>query len=210
MPGSIVAYYQQVGRAGRALRSAYGVLLSGQEESDITDWFISSAFPTRNEAETVLQTLEEHADGLSINELLPHVNISQERIKHTMQLLSLESPPPLVKQGSKWQLTAAALSEDFWARTERLTQLRRDEQQQMKHFVGLPFGQHMHFMINELDGDTGSIEPPSLPELSTVFDDDLAKAAVEFLRRTNLPIEPRKRWPAGGLPKYNVKGTDCA
>ena len=206
MPGSIVAYYQQVGRAGRALRSAYGVLLSGQEESDITDWFISSAFPTRNEAETVLQTLEEHADGLSINELLPHVNISQGRIKHTIQLLSLESPPPLVQQGSKWQLTAAALSEDFWARTERLTQLRRDEQQQMKHFVGLPFGQHMHFMINELDGDTSSIEPPSLPELPTVFDDDLAKAAVEFLRRTNLPIEPRRQWPTGGLPKYNIKG----
>lgn len=45
MPGSVVAYYQQVGRAGRALDSAYGVLLSGQEESDITDWFIRSAFP---------------------------------------------------------------------------------------------------------------------------------------------------------------------
>jgi ATP-dependent DNA helicase RecQ len=49
MPGSVVAYYQQVGRAGRALDSAYGVLLSGQEESDITDWFIRSAFPTRQE-----------------------------------------------------------------------------------------------------------------------------------------------------------------
>lgn len=46
MPGSVVAYYQQVGRAGRALDSAYGVLLSGQEESDITDWFIRRAFPT--------------------------------------------------------------------------------------------------------------------------------------------------------------------
>src|SRR5690242_2577513 len=54
MPGSVVAYYQQVGRAGRALDSAYGVLLSGQEESDITDWFIRSAFPTRQEVADVL------------------------------------------------------------------------------------------------------------------------------------------------------------
>ena len=46
-PGSVVAYYQQVGRAGRALDSAYGVLLSGEEEAKITDWFIRSAFPTR-------------------------------------------------------------------------------------------------------------------------------------------------------------------
>ena len=39
-PGSVVAYYQQVGRAGRALESAYGVLLSGHEETDIIDYFI--------------------------------------------------------------------------------------------------------------------------------------------------------------------------
>jgi ATP-dependent DNA helicase RecQ len=52
-PGSVVAYYQQVGRGGRALDSAYGVLLSGQEEGDITDYFIESAFPSPHEAERV-------------------------------------------------------------------------------------------------------------------------------------------------------------
>ncbi len=50
-PGSVVAYYQQVGRAGRALDSAYGVLLSGEEDTDITDYFIESAFPTPEEVE---------------------------------------------------------------------------------------------------------------------------------------------------------------
>jgi superfamily II DNA helicase RecQ len=48
-PGSVVAYYQQVGRAGRALKAAHGVLLSGAEETDITDFFIESAFPSREE-----------------------------------------------------------------------------------------------------------------------------------------------------------------
>jgi ATP-dependent DNA helicase RecQ len=59
-PASVVAYYQQVGRAGRALDSAYGVLLSGQEESDITDWFIRSAFPTRQEVASVWVHLKKH------------------------------------------------------------------------------------------------------------------------------------------------------
>ena len=48
-PGSVVAYYQQVGRAGRALSAAHGVLLSGEEEMDITEYFIESAFPSREE-----------------------------------------------------------------------------------------------------------------------------------------------------------------
>ena len=45
-PSSVVAYYQQVGRGGRALNAAYGILLSGKEEDDIANWFIKSAFPT--------------------------------------------------------------------------------------------------------------------------------------------------------------------
>jgi ATP-dependent DNA helicase RecQ len=58
MPGSVVAYYQQVGRAGRALDSAYGILLSGEEETDIIDWFIRTAFPTRQEVADVLAAFE--------------------------------------------------------------------------------------------------------------------------------------------------------
>ena len=61
-----MAYYQQVGRAGRALESAYGVLLSGQEDTDIIDYFIETAFPTREEAEQVLNALEEEVNGLSV------------------------------------------------------------------------------------------------------------------------------------------------
>ena len=59
VPGSVVAYYQQVGRAGRALPSAYGVLLSGEEELAINNWFILSAFPTRSQVESLLEALEQ-------------------------------------------------------------------------------------------------------------------------------------------------------
>lgn len=206
MPGSVVAYYQQVGRAGRALDSAYGVLLSGQEESDITEWFIQSAFPTEQEVADVLEALEDEPNGLSVPELLSRVNLSRGRVDKTIALLSLEAPAPIAKQGSKWQLTAATLSEAFWDRAQRLTALRRDEHQQMRDYVSLPFGEHMGFLIGALDGDPSVVSAPALPPLSTAVDPELIKAAVQFLRRTSLPIEPRKKWPDGGMPLYNVRG----
>lgn len=207
VPGSVVTYYQQVGRAGRGLSAAYGVLLSGQEESDITDWFIRSAFPTRQDVADVLKALEEEPNGLSVPDLLSRVNLSKGRIEKTIALLSLESPAPLAKQGSKWQLTAATLNEAFWDRAERLTALRRDEYQQMQDYVNLAFGEHMGFLISALDGDPNGVTKPPLPPLPTTVDAELVNAAIIFLRRTSLPINPRKKWPDGGMPKYGVKGS---
>ena len=77
----MVAYYQQVGRAGRALESAYGVLLSGQEDTDVIDYFIETAFPTREEAQQVLSALEEEVGGLSVFGLMERLNISGTRIQ---------------------------------------------------------------------------------------------------------------------------------
>ena len=208
-PGSVVAYYQQVGRAGRALGAAYGVLLSGEEEMDITDYFIESAFPTRAEVHSVLDALEAAPVGLSVPELMARVNLSKGRIEKTIALLSLESPAPIAKQSTKWQLTAANLSEAFWQRAERLTNLRRVEQRQMQDYVNLTSG-HMEFLIRALDGDPGTIRPPSLPPLPTTTDPALVREAVAFLRRISLPIEPRKQWPAGGMPQYRLSGRIAA
>ncbi|MBC7314846.1 MAG: DEAD/DEAH box helicase [Chloroflexi bacterium] len=204
-PGSVVAYYQQVGRAGRALNAAYGVLLSGEEETDITDYFIESAFPTRAEVRSVLEALEAAPAGLSVRDLMSRVNLSKGRIEKTIALLSLESPAPITKQGSKWQLTAAKLSEAFWQRAERLANLRRAEQSQMQEYVRLESG-HMEFLIRALDGDPGTITRPALPPLPTTTDPALVREAIKFLRRTSLPIEPRKQWPPGGMPQYRLKG----
>jgi ATP-dependent DNA helicase RecQ len=143
---------------------------------------------------------------LSVPELLGRVNLSKGRIEKTISLLSLEAPAPIAKQGSKWQLTAANLGEGFWERAERLTALRLDEYQQMQDYVDLQFGQHMGFLINALDGDPDQVTDPTLPSLSAAVDDALVREAVTFLRRTSLPIEPRKQWPAGGLPQYDLTG----
>ena len=204
-PGSVVSYYQQVGRAGRALDAAYGILLSGEEESEITDYFINSAFPTRQEVRWVLEALETAQRGLSVPELLGRVNVSWGRIGKTIDLLSLESPAPIVKEGTKWQLTAANLSEAFWERAGRLTELRREEQRQMQEYVSLTSG-HMAFLIRALDGEPSQLPAPTLPALPPTADPALVREAVVFLRRTSLAIEPRKQWPAGGMPQYGSTG----
>lgn len=204
-PGSVIAYYQQVGRAGRALNAAYGILLSGEEETDITNYFIENAFPTREEVNFVLSALLSVQSGLSVPGLLTLLNLSKGRIEKTIALLSLESPAPMVKQGSKWQLTAATLSEEFWQRAERLTALRHEEQRQMQEYVRLTSG-HMEFLIRALDSNPVNVQLPNIPALPTTADPALVQAAVAFLRRTSLPIEPRKQWPAGGLPAIDQRG----
>jgi ATP-dependent DNA helicase RecQ len=65
----------------------------------------------------------------------------------------------------------------------------------------------MEFLIRALDGETGALGPPVLPALPATVDPLLVRAAVEFLRHTSLPIEPRRLWPAGGLPGAGVRGT---
>ena len=203
-PGSVIAYYQQVGRAGRAIDVAYGVLLSGQEEDDINDFFIENAFPTREEVGMVLNALEEEPDGLSVPQLLRRINIKQRRLTKALELLSFESPAPITKQDSKWQLTIAPLNPDFWTRIERLTELRRQEQQQMKEYVELKNG-HMEFLIEALDGNVDEVKSPEVPPLPATPVPSLIQEATAFLKRTSLPFTTKARWP-GLLPAMNVKG----
>jgi ATP-dependent DNA helicase RecQ len=204
-PASVVAYYQQVGRAGRAIDKAYGVLLSGEEDTDINDYFIQSAFPTREEVDKVLKAINAAPQGLSIYELMARINLNMGRIEKTLLLLSLETPPPLVKEDSKWKLTISDLSDGFWERIERLTSLRTYEKKRMQQYVELETG-HMEFLIKELDGVPGQINPPDLPELSRYVNIQLVQDAISFLRRSNLTIVPRKQWPSGGFPQYGLKG----
>jgi len=205
MPGSVVAYYQQVGRAGRNIAAAYGILLSGKEEVVINEYFIGSAFPKKEEVEEIVTALEDAPEGLSIYGLMNAVNVSMGRINKALLLMNLETPAAVLKQDTKWMLTAAELSDDFWQRAERLTELRRGEQAQMNAYVALKDG-HMEFLISALDGDPAGYVAPNLPQLPETVDGELLKAAIAFLKRTGLPMEPKKQWPAGGLPQMDVKG----
>lgn len=74
-PSSITAYYQMVGRAGRALDHAEAVLLPGEEDARIWRYFDSVSFPPRHLAESVLRTLEAAPRPLSEATLETRVDI---------------------------------------------------------------------------------------------------------------------------------------
>ena len=211
-PGSVITYYQQVGRAGRSLKNAYGILLYGIEEEQILDYFINAAFPTRQEVSKIIEALSESesTDGLNLYELEERINLSETRIQHALTLLSYETPAPVVNSGTrksgKWQLTVENVPDSFWQRVERIKQIREHEREQMEAYKKLRFGEHMSFLINALDGDIDKVSKPGLSPLPETVNSDTVKEAEEFFATQYLPIEPRKKWPNVLMPVYNVKG----
>ena len=205
-PGSVIAYYQQVGRAGRGIGGAYGVLLSGAEDRDIIDFFRENAFPTRAEVEEVLAALRKAEGGLSSYDLEYRVNLKRSRLKQILKLLELETPAPLAKQGSRFQLTPHRLGAGFWERVERLNRLRREEQAEMREYVGLSSG-HMDFLIKALNGPPAAGEaPPPLRPLPATISGRARVVAEDFQKRDWFDIAPRRKWPWGGLPVMDVRG----
>ena len=90
-PGSVIAYYQQVGRAGRAIERAEVVLLRGREDRRIQDFFIEQAFPRREVVDTVLAYLDFAGDdGATTAELTAQVNLGRGRIEAMLKVLDVE------------------------------------------------------------------------------------------------------------------------
>ena len=79
-PSSIIAYYQQVGRAGRAIDPAFGILLEGEEDDEIAEYFIKNALPLERDVDSVLTALADAADGLTFDQLLEHANVADRRL----------------------------------------------------------------------------------------------------------------------------------
>lgn len=208
-PGSVVHYYQQVGRAGRAVEKAYGILLSGDEDSEITNYFINTAFPPQIHTQQVLSTLNQATDGFSIPQLEQQLNLSRGQIDKVLKLLSLESPAPVVKQGSKWYATPVTYQHDT-EKIEKLTQIRRQEQARMLEYMQ---SQQclMAFLAAELDDPNPTacgkcavcLGEPLLPETYSI---ELVNQAIQYLRRSDQIIEPRKQWAAQAFPIYGFSG----
>ncbi len=212
-PGSVVHYYQQVGRAGRALDDAYGILLSGSEDDDITEFFIRSAFPPQVHVDEILAALNEADDGLSIPMMQKHINLSFGEIAKTIKYLSVETPAPVVKHGSRWYANPVDYEMDRDG-IEQLCALRRQEQQQMRDYMNSTECL-MRFLSRALDdphaGPCGRcvvcVGELLLPE---AVNTDLANAAALFLRRSHQVIEPRKKFPKNAFPVYDFPVTITA
>jgi len=210
-PGSVVHYYQQVGRAGRAMDEAYGILLSGHEDDDITDFFIRNAFPPQAHVDQVLDALNQAESGLSVSMLQKEINLRKGDIEKTLKFLSVETPSPVIKQGPRW----FALPTDYELNQEAINQLctlRRQEQQEMQDYMRTK-ACLMQFLSRALDDPHA--EPcgkcancTGMPLLPEDVNPALANAAGIFLRRNHRPIKPRKRWPLkGALSEYGFSGS---
>ncbi|MDD3581863.1 MAG: RecQ family ATP-dependent DNA helicase [Desulfobacca sp.] len=208
-PGSVVHYYQQVGRAGRALDEAYGILLSGTEDEDITNYFIRTAFPPEGHTREVLTALNDAEDGLSLPRLEGCLNLRRGQIEKVLKFLAVETPAPIVKRGPRWYATALNYIPDE-AKIHRLTEIRRQEQARMREYLRST-SCLMAFLGRELDdpkaAPCGRCSPcvgqPLLPES---YDLGIANRAIDFLRRNYQVIEPRRQWPGDALIAQGWRG----
>jgi ATP-dependent DNA helicase RecQ len=196
-PGSVVAYYQQVGRAGRGVDRAYGILLSGREDDDIQDYFIERAFPSPETMTAILAALTKNG-GLSMNELLARVNVSRAMADRALKLLEIDGAVEIkLEKKVVYSRTANAWQPDT-ERTNRITGLRRAELAQMQSYVAHR-GCLMEFLALALD------DPDARPcgvcancqgkGFRSATSGELVKRAAEFLGRVDIVLEPKKRWP---------------
>ena len=191
-PGSPIAYYQQVGRAGRQLDTSHGVLLRGAEDEDIQDFFIRRAFPPQVAAEAVVAHLDTVDDFVRIQDLEAVVNLPRTRIETMMKQLEVDEA--IESNGLKYRRTPTPWQYDT-ERVDGVTAQRRSEQEQMRTYATSD-GCRMAFLENLLDDP----EPVACgvcdncaPVPAVALDPELVRAAVEFLRNRPLVISPRKR-----------------
>ena len=203
-PGSVVAYYQQVGRAGRAVESAYGILLSGAEDDEIVDYFIRTAFPPLEVLQAVLGVLERGAT-MTLDEIASQLNHSRGALEKALKLLEVDGA--VTHEKHRWLRTANRWKADA-DRFHQVTQLRRAELEQIQRYVEHP-GCLMEFLARALDdhhaGACGKCMNCTQHTARRTVPHERVIAAVQFLCGDALILEPRLRWPAPVLDSVWMK-----
>jgi ATP-dependent DNA helicase RecQ len=209
-PGSVVHYYQQVGRAGRAIPRAYGVLLGGSEDDDIVDYFIRTASPPEAHIGEMLAALEHAEDGLTLTQLERNTNLRRGEIEKVLKILAVSSPTPIAREGGRWFRTPVRYEIDR-AQVERLIALRHHEQRRMQEYVQSKTCL-MQFLSLELNDPNA--RPCGIcsvcrgsPWLPLNFSSNLALEATQYLRHNTQIIKPRFRWPSGLEPGNGLSGS---
>lgn len=204
-PGNVVAYYQQVGRAGRAISRAYGVLMSGEEEADINEYFRDTAFPPQWQVDRILGALEDAEDGLNVREIERAVNLRPSQIEKVLKLLVVEPQSPVLRIDGKWARTPHPFAMDR-ERIEHLTRQREAEWAQMQAYLTNE-SCSMQFLADALDDANaapcgrcavclGQLVLPANVERQTLI------AAQQFIRHSEMLLELKKQWDLGALATY--------
>ncbi|MDR6861893.1 RecQ family ATP-dependent DNA helicase [Phycicoccus sp. 3266] len=206
-PSSPVAYYQQVGRAGRATERADVLLLPGPEDKEVWAYFASASMPRQEQADAVLRALAESNRALSTAALETIVDIRRTRLELLLKVLDVDGAVQRVSGG--WTSTGQPWTYDA-ERYERVAQARVREQELMVAYERTD-GCRMAFLQESLDDDSaaacGRCDGCAGPWFPTEVPDTAVTTARGRLERAGVELEPRAQWPTGmdrlGVP---VKG----
>lgn len=210
-PSSPVAYYQQVGRAGRATDRADVLLLPGPEDRDIWRYFASVSMPREEQAAAVLTALAEAGRPLSTAALETIVDVRRTRLELLLKVLDVDGAVQRVSGG--WASTGVPWTYDA-ERYDRVAAARQDEQQLMVDYERT-VACRMAFLQECLDDDSaapcGRCDGCVGPWYPTDIPDTVIGAARERLQKVGTVIDARAQWPSGmerlGVP---VKGRIAA
>ncbi|GIF46730.1 RecQ-like ATP-dependent DNA helicase [Asanoa ferruginea] len=196
-PPSPIAYYQQVGRAGRAVKNAEVLLLPGREDAAIWRYFASLAFPPEQQVREVLHALDAAGRPLSTQALEPMVDLRRTRLEMMLKVLDVDGAVRRVRGG--WVATGEPWVYDT-ARLRRVAAAREKEQDSMREYVATT-GCRMEFLRRSLD-DPGA-EPCGRCDgcagafVTAEVSAPALAAANAFLGRAGVDIAPKKLWPTG-------------
>lgn len=195
-PSSPIAYYQQVGRAGRGTRAAEVVLLPTPSQHDIWAYFDSTSMPARTVVEGVLDVLQR--DGpLTLAGLEARVNLRRGRLEALLKILDVDGV--VDRDGTSWYRTGARWSYDA-ERFARLAEAKADEQAAMVSYQATT-GCRLRFLREQLDdqnaAECGRCDNCRGTGFGRDLDEQTVGAALRFLRKAVVPIAPRKQWARG-------------
>jgi len=204
-PSSPIAYYQQVGRAGRSTASAEVVLLPGREDQDVWRYFSSVAFPSELMVRNVIHALELDRPQ-STPALEPLVDLGRTRLEMVLKVLDVDGAVRRVKGG--WVGTGEPWEYDE-ARYRKLDEARKREQQAMLDYQDTD-GCRMAFLRSQLDDPDledgercGRCDNCTGSRYDGAVDATAAEDTRARLMRPGVEITPRKQWPSG-LAKLGV------
>ena len=204
-PASPVAYYQQVGRAGRALDTAVAVLLPAETDDRVWAYFADASTPDPALAATVLAVLTEASQPLSLPKLEDATGSRRGRLEALLKILAVDSA--VRRAGSGWQVTGEPWVFDA-ERYAALTAVRATEAGIMRRYAA-GGGCLMSFLRLSLDDPHAGVPcgvcsvctgvlPAGLPFSPSASEVETART---FARGIDVVIEPRKLWPAGALDR---------
>ncbi|MCZ7434081.1 RecQ family ATP-dependent DNA helicase [Streptomyces sp. WMMC1477] len=196
-PSSPIAYYQQVGRAGRGVEHAEVLLLPGSEDEAIWKYFASLSFPPEDQVRRTLEVLAAADGPLSLPALEPRVELRRSRLEMMLKVLDVDGAVRRVRGG--WTATGQP-----WAyETERYAWVARQraaEQQAMREYA-TTYGCRLEFLRRQLDDPQaepcGRCDNCAGPRFSEETAPESLAAARGQLDRPGVEIEPRRMWPTG-------------